>query len=83
MLTIAHRLNTIMDSDRVLVMDAGRIMEYDHPHLLLENHEGHLHSLVMETGAQSAIALKNVAKESYIKYKQKVNDDCELERVHL
>lgn len=36
-LTIAHRLNTIMDSDRVLVMDAGKAMEFDKPSALLEN----------------------------------------------
>ncbi|CAI5495020.1 unnamed protein product [Closterium sp. Naga37s-1] len=31
MLTIAHRLNTITDSDRVLVMDAGMALDYDIP----------------------------------------------------
>ncbi|KNB43592.1 ABC transporter [Blastocystis sp. subtype 4] len=31
-LTIAHRLNTIMDSDRVCVMDAGLVAEYDTPY---------------------------------------------------
>ena len=30
-LTIAHRLDTILDSDRVLVMDSGRIAEYASP----------------------------------------------------
>jgi ATP-binding cassette subfamily C (CFTR/MRP) protein 1 len=34
-LTIAHRLATIMDSDSVLVLDHGRVVEHDHPHLLL------------------------------------------------
>ena len=35
-LTIAHRLETIMDSDRVLVMSEGRVVEYDSPSVLLE-----------------------------------------------
>ena len=29
--TIAHRLNTVMDSDRILVMDDGRVGELDTP----------------------------------------------------
>mmetsp|Transcript_54836 Transcript_54836/g.151142 ORF Transcript_54836/g.151142 Transcript_54836/m.151142 type:complete len:135 (+) Transcript_54836:720-1124(+) len=34
-LTIAHRLDTILDSDQVLVMDAGRAAEYGPPGVLL------------------------------------------------
>ncbi|XP_049883671.1 probable multidrug resistance-associated protein lethal(2)03659 [Pectinophora gossypiella] len=34
-LTIAHRLNTVMDYDRVIVMDKGRVVESGHPHELL------------------------------------------------
>uniref|UniRef100_A0A158PAR8 ABC transporter domain-containing protein n=1 Tax=Angiostrongylus cantonensis TaxID=6313 RepID=A0A158PAR8_ANGCA len=34
-ITIAHRLNTIFDYDRVLVMDAGRVAEFDTPQQLL------------------------------------------------
>ena len=36
MLTIAHRLNTIMDSDRVVVLEDGRVTENDAPDVLLE-----------------------------------------------
>jgi ABC-type multidrug transport system fused ATPase/permease subunit len=44
-LTIAHRLNTIYDSDRVLVMDSGRVIEYDAPQTLLSNERGSFRAL--------------------------------------
>ena len=40
MLTIAHRLHTIIDSTRVLVMDAGHVGEYDVPEVLLNKENG-------------------------------------------
>ena len=36
-LTIAHRLNTIMDYDKVLVLDGGRVVEFDEPEMLMRN----------------------------------------------
>ncbi|GJQ86168.1 hypothetical protein Trydic_g13445 [Trypoxylus dichotomus] len=64
-LTIAHRLNTIMDSDKVLVMDAGRVAEFDHPHLLLQDPNGHFTKLVMETGPSMSANLKDIAMKFY------------------
>ncbi|KAK0085537.1 hypothetical protein PV325_004976, partial [Microctonus aethiopoides] len=64
-LTIAHRLNTIMDSDRILVMDAGNAVEFDHPHVLLKNKDSFLSKMVMETGAAMAEELAEIAKENY------------------
>ncbi|KAJ2061011.1 Canalicular multispecific organic anion transporter 1 [Coemansia sp. S146] len=44
-LTIAHRINTILDSDRVLVMDQGKVVEFDTPANLLAR-DGHFRRLV-------------------------------------
>ncbi|XP_044728782.1 ATP-binding cassette sub-family C member 4-like [Chrysoperla carnea] len=66
-LTIAHRLNTIMDSDKVLVMDTGEMAEYDHPYKLLQNKKGIFYSLVEQTGVSMSEHLYNVAKESFMK----------------
>lgn len=39
-MTIAHRLNTIMDYDRVLVLENGRVVEFDEPQELLRKEGG-------------------------------------------
>lgn len=70
-LTIAHRLNTVMDSDRVLVMDAGKAVEYDHPHVLLQKEDGVFRKLVNQTGANTVKKLESIAFESFNKKKMK------------
>lgn len=49
LLTIAHRLQTIMDADRIMVMDAGNIAEFDRPSELLKNKDSLLRRLVDES----------------------------------
>ncbi|KAE9393131.1 hypothetical protein BT96DRAFT_1023199 [Gymnopus androsaceus JB14] len=49
LITVAHRLQTIMDADKIMVLDAGRIVEYDSPKELLNNKAGHLIALVDES----------------------------------
>ncbi|CAH0557608.1 unnamed protein product [Brassicogethes aeneus] len=66
-LTIAHRLNTVMDSDKVLVMDAGTMKEFDHPHILLQNNQGILYGMVQQTGKGMTENLTRIAEESYQK----------------
>ncbi|KAJ6216249.1 hypothetical protein RDWZM_007406 [Blomia tropicalis] len=63
-ITIAHRLNTIIDSDRVLVLDAGRVIQYDTPYNLLQVHSGIFYHLVQQTGKQMAAKLTAAATDS-------------------
>ncbi|XP_067833265.1 ATP-binding cassette sub-family C member 10 [Heptranchias perlo] len=45
-LTIAHRLNTIMDSDRILVMHAGVVQEFDSPSILSKQKDSYFYQLI-------------------------------------
>lgn len=64
-LTIAHRLNTIMDSDRVLVMSSGTKVEFDHPHTLLQYEDGYFTKMVQETGPAMSQQLKDIAWQAF------------------
>ncbi|MBN3317851.1 MRP7 protein, partial [Atractosteus spatula] len=45
-LTIAHRINTIMDSDKVLVMHAGKVAEFESPSILCQREDSIFYRLV-------------------------------------
>ncbi|KRJ97660.1 multidrug resistance-associated protein 1 isoform X5 [Drosophila yakuba] len=47
-LTIAHRLNTILDSDKVIVLDKGQITEFASPTELLDNPKSAFYSMAKD-----------------------------------
>ncbi|KAI8422379.1 hypothetical protein MSG28_006239 [Choristoneura fumiferana] len=52
-LTIAHRLNTIMDSTRVMVLDKGQLVEYAPPAQLLADKQSIFYSMAKDAGLVS------------------------------
>lgn len=60
MLIIAHRLNTIIDCDRILLLDAGQVLEYDTPEQLLQNEASAFSKMVQSTGAANAQYLRSL-----------------------
>ncbi|KAG0259136.1 Multidrug resistance-associated protein 1 [Actinomortierella ambigua] len=65
-LTIAHRLNTIIESDKVLVMDGGVVAEFGDPHQLLQSKNGIFAELVSHAGEAASKKLAEMARESHI-----------------
>ena len=49
-LTIAHRINTVVDYDKVLVLDKGAILEYDDPMVLLKDDRSTFYALAKDAG---------------------------------
>lgn len=49
-LTVAHRLRTVMDFDRIMVMSEGQIVEFDQPKTLLQKECGYLKEMVDSSG---------------------------------
>ncbi|XP_049415408.1 ABC transporter C family member 2-like [Solanum stenotomum] len=60
MLIIAHRLNTIIDCDRILLLDSGQVLEYDTPEVLLEKEGSAFSRMVQSTGAANAEYLRSL-----------------------
>ncbi|XP_071113612.1 multidrug resistance-associated protein 1-like [Haliotis cracherodii] len=52
-LTIAHRLNTVIDYDRILVLDEGEVKEFDSPEKLLQT-KGVFYQMARDAGVNSS-----------------------------
>jgi ATP-binding cassette, subfamily C (CFTR/MRP), member 1 len=48
-LVVAHRINTILDCDKILIMEKGKIIEFDSPEELLKNKKSTFFSLVQHS----------------------------------
>ncbi|KAG5873564.1 hypothetical protein JTB14_016010 [Gonioctena quinquepunctata] len=64
-LTIANNLSTIIDSDKILVMDGGQAVEYSHAHVLLQSPDGHFTKMVEKTGPRTQENLRTVARRDF------------------
>ena len=47
-LTIAHRINTIIDYDRIIVLSEGRLAEFNSPDQLLSDSSSHFYKMAKE-----------------------------------
>ncbi|KAL7747206.1 Transporter of the ATP-binding cassette (ABC) [Sorochytrium milnesiophthora] len=65
-LCVAHRIKTIIDFDRVLVLDQGKVVEYDTPYSLLKQGEAsQFWSMCQETGEYDLLYQKAKAKHQH------------------
>ncbi|CAG8789762.1 25600_t:CDS:2, partial [Dentiscutata erythropus] len=62
-ITIAHRLRTVVDYDRILVMDAGNVVEFDIPYLLMQKPDGLFREMCEKSG--EFVELIEIAKQKY------------------
>ncbi|KAI0251186.1 multidrug resistance-associated ABC transporter [Lactifluus subvellereus] len=60
-LTIAHRLRTVVDYNRVMLLEEGRIVEFDSPAALLSNPNSKFYSFCKATGKHEFAVLKKMA----------------------
>lgn len=61
-ITVAHRLNTIIDSNKILVMDSGVVREFEEPIKLLRDPESEFSKLILKAGKSAADKLTQEAQ---------------------
>jgi len=60
-LTIAHRLRTVIDYNRIVLLEDGKIVEFDTPANLLADRDSKFYALCKATGKEEFATLKRLA----------------------
>ena len=59
---MAHRLRTVIDYDRLIVLDAGRVVEFDTPYNLIQQEGGVFRGMCLKSGNFSELESSAMAK---------------------
>lgn len=60
-----HRLATVMEFDKIIVLNEGRVVEIGHAYELIQTSRGYFRSLVDKNGFACAMNLIKIAERSY------------------
>ncbi|KAG8904640.1 hypothetical protein FRB99_001405, partial [Tulasnella sp. 403] len=63
-LTIAHRLRTVIDYDKIMLLDQGKLVEFDRPSVLLADPTSKFYALCKSAGKTEFVILKRMADEA-------------------
>lgn len=63
-IAVAHRLDTVIEYDKILVLESGKVLEFGSPRALLENDDGYFTSMVNDTGDEMSKELRRKALSS-------------------
>uniref|UniRef100_A0A0W0EW54 Putative multidrug resistance-associated ABC transporter n=1 Tax=Moniliophthora roreri TaxID=221103 RepID=A0A0W0EW54_MONRR len=62
LLTVAHRLRTVIDYDRLVVLDKGKLVEFDTPLRLIQKEDGIFRNMCLKSGSYAELEAAAIAK---------------------
>lgn len=74
-LVIAHRIATVIDSDAVMVLDSGKLIEFDTPAALLRKSGGYFAAMCAEYGEAMMADLQRQAEMAEVRIRSAVDGD--------
>ncbi|KAJ7850608.1 hypothetical protein B0H14DRAFT_2581828 [Mycena olivaceomarginata] len=66
LITVAHRLRTIIDYDRLLVLDKGKVAEFDTPSRLIQKEDGIFRNMCLKSGSFGELEAAAKAKDAVV-----------------
>lgn len=64
---IAHNLKTVLNSDKVAVLEDGVLVEFGYPSELLKNEDGYLSKIVAATNPTLSAELNEIAEDAFMR----------------